>query len=379
MSASARSVLFGDVDLDGHPHICALFEGPEQATPVLRSFIRDGLEQGERVIHIVEDPREALEIAGRSLLLSGAAEDGRFSVHSWAEMYVRGGRFVAADMARFFGDVLAESEGLGYPATRAIGHMEWAQDGIPGVEDLAAYERQIDMIAAPPHAIVCAYDMRRHTASRIAAVIDAHSMVYQDGRLERPDGFARRSEPRSRILAAASRLFMQRGVRGTGVDMLIQEAGVAKATFYRHFATKDDLIVAWLSDPHTRWFDRLRTRAEMRASSPVEVIGELFGVVADWLAEGEYAGCPYLNTAVEISDPAHRAVALIRDYLREIERYLQEMARDAGYRDWERLGSALQTLLAGAISLGVAHHTDDAARSARAIAERMLKAEPLNR
>jgi AcrR family transcriptional regulator len=379
MTASSRSVLFGDVDLGGHLHICALFDGPEQAQPVLRSFVRDGIDQGDRVIHIVENPAEALEVAGRSLLLSGAVQAGQLAIHSWAEMYVRDGRFVAADMARFIGDVLAESDGLGFPATRAIGDMEWAQDGVPGVEDLAAYERQVDTIAAPPHAIVCAYDMRRHTASRIAAVVAAHSVIYRDGRLERPEAFAGRSEPRDRIMAAASGLFAERGIRATGVDMLIKEAGVAKATFYRNFAAKDDLIVAWLADRRTRWFDRVRTRAEMRASSPAELIPEVFGAVADWLEAGNYTGCPYLNTASEITDPSHRAVRLIRDYLGEIEAFLQRAVREAGYRDWERLGSSLYTLLAGSISLAAAHRTSAFALAARAAAERLLETEPLTR
>ena len=376
MSEPPRTVMLGNVDLDGHSHVCALFEGPEEAAPVLRAFIRDGLDQGERVIHIVENPAEALELAGRSLLLSGAVEAGRLAIHSWSETYVSSGRFVAANMARFFADVLKESDTLGFPATRAIGEMGWAQDAVPGVEDLATYERRIETIAAPPHAIVCAYDMRRHSASQIAAVMAVHSVIYRDGRLERPDGFGRRSDPRERILAAASRLFTERGIRATGVDMLIQEAAVAKATFYRHFASKDDLIVAWLTDRRTRWFDRIRGRAETRSSSPTELIPEFFTAVAEWLAENDYTGCPYLNTAVEINDPTHQAVPHVRAYLREIEQYLQAVARAAGYRDWERLGSTLQALLAGSISLAVAHRSDEFARTAGESARQMLETEP---
>jgi AcrR family transcriptional regulator len=96
---------------------------------------------------------------------------------------------------------------------------------------------------------------------------------------------------------------------------------VAKATFYRHFPSKDDLVVAWLQDPHTRWLDRVRREAEAHHAEPSEVIPLFFEVLADWLETEGYRGCPYLNTAVEIVDPAHPARAAIRDYLDESEAY----------------------------------------------------------
>jgi AcrR family transcriptional regulator len=262
---------------------------------------------------------------------------------------------------------------LGYPATRAIGEMEWAQDAVPGVESLVAYEQAVGTVIAAPNTVLCAYDMQRHSASQISAVVAAHDAVFADGHVQRPVSLGGGIPPRARIVRAASRLFSRDGVRATGIDAVIQSAGVAKATFYRQFPSKDDLIVAWLEDPRTRWFERLRGRAELRASSPDEVVPELFTVVAEWLAAGDYRGCPYLNVAVEITDPEHGAIPVIADYLDEIERHLQEMVRAAGYADADRLGAALQVLLAGSISLGVAHRTDAFVPQARDAAIRLLE------
>jgi AcrR family transcriptional regulator len=376
MAVMPRSVRLGHDDLGAYSHVCALFEGPADAGPVLRDFVREGIEHGERVIHIVETPSNAVERQAGRRDVSEALESGQLAMRAWSETYLPAGRFRGADMAEVIRQMLREGSELGYPATRAIGDMEWAQDGVPGVEELVAYERDVSAIVERPHAIVCAYDMRRHTASRISAVVAAHEAVFVGGRLQRPDGFGRGQTPRTRILGAASRLFTETGIRATGVDTLIREAGVAKATFYRHFPSKDDLIVAWLEDPRTRWFERVRRQAEIRAAGPGDLVPELFNAAAEWLEDGDYRGCPYLNSAVEITHASHRAVPVIRAYLGEIERYLQRMVAAAGYAEPDALGTALQAMLAGSLSLGVAHRSKRFVFGARLAAERLLAVSP---
>lgn len=165
------------------------------------------------------------------------------------------------------------------------------------------------------------------------------------------------SGPRERILDAASPLFTQRGIGRTGVDTLIAEAGVAKATFYRHFPAKEDLVLAWLRDSRTRWFHRVRAVAEARAVTLGERVPRLFEAAAEWLEAGDFRGCPYLNTAVELADPNRPPGHALREYLAEIGIYLEEQARLIGHPDPVRVGRQLHTLLAGAISLGVANRS----------------------
>lgn len=185
-----------------------------------------------------------------------------------------------------------------------------------------------------------------------------------------------RESARDRLLTAASQLFHDVGVQAAGVDALIAAAGVAKATFYRHFPSEDDLVVAWLRDPRTRWFERIRAQAEERSTTPDDRIPRLFEAVADWLDEGNYRGCPYLNSSVEITDATHPARQVITDYLQEIEDHLTGLAADAGHRDPRRFGAELQTLLAGSIALGVARRIGSPALLARDVALTMLTGAP---
>jgi AcrR family transcriptional regulator len=148
---------------------------------------------------------------------------------------------------------------------------------------------------------------------------------------------------------------------------------VAKATFYRHFPSKDDLIVAWLLDERTRWFDRVRRIAEEAANSSDELVSGLFDAVAAWLEANDYRGCPYLNTAAEIVDPAHPARRVLQDYLSEIQAYLKEALAARGYARAGALAAEIQTLLAGGISMSAANGTSAPVTVAGNAAIRLLR------
>jgi AcrR family transcriptional regulator len=374
MAIRSRTVRLADADIGAHRHICGLFEGPNEAATVLKPFILDGLAQGDRVVHLVEDPASYLADWPDPALVESAIKSGQLQVQSWSESYVSGGVFRAAGMVAYVRRALRETRKLGYPRARLIGDMQWARDDVPGVEQLISYEAAIDdVVGHPPHAVICAYDVRRHASSRIASILSAHQAVLVGGRFQpRLDGHSTWG-PRARILSAASELFGAAGVRATGVDSLIATAEVAKATFYRHFPSKDDLVVAWLEDPRTRWFDRVQIEAERRAASPDDVIPEFFDAVSDWLEGGDFRGCPFLATSVEILDPGHAATAVIRDRLDEIRTYLVDRAAAGGYSDPAALGHALQTLLAGSISLSVAYRDTSFVLSARQAATALLR------
>jgi AcrR family transcriptional regulator len=162
-----------------------------------------------------------------------------------------------------------------------------------------------------------------------------------------PDGGPRREPPRERILDAAADLFYREGVRAVGVDAIIATAGVAKASFYRHFRSKEDLVVEWLRSDRPRWLDRVRTETEQRASRPDERLLVFFDVVSEHVASAGYAGCPYLSTAVELREPSGPLRAVIADFLIEVETYLGSLAAAAGLRAPEQLGTELRLLCGG--------------------------------
>lgn len=355
-------------------HVCGLFEGPEDSYLTLLPFIADGLRRGERAFHIVDPAFRGphLErLASAGIDVREVLDSGQLEVTTWDSAYLRTGRFDGADMVTVIRESLEMGREMGYPITRAIGYMEWA-DAEVRVADLLAYETEIDATLRDlPDPVVCAYDVERHPAGRLVRILGVHPVGIIGGALKGTGGAE--LQPRDRILKAASELFSRRGIAATGVDTLIKSAGVAKATFYRHFPSKDDLIVAWLLDERTRWFDRVRRIAEETAASPDELVPAFFDAVAGWLEADDYRGCPYLNTAVEIVNPAHPARRALQDYLSEIEGYLRDALAARGYARAGALAAELQTLLAGGISLSAARGTSAPLMMARQAAIRLLR------
>jgi AcrR family transcriptional regulator len=367
MSTSRRRVhLAGEELRDGH--VVLLGDGVDEVYDILVPFIVEGFEGGDRAVHII-DPSlrdahfERLTASGIDVAATTAS--GQLEVRTWQESYLFGGTFDPQRQFNFLRDRLAEGRSLGFPATRLIGSADWTVEMPDAMPDFLAYEAHVDdLVTNRPDTIVCTYDLRRHGARAIADVLGVHTGAIVGGVL-RTHRAAERESARERLLTAASRLFNDVGIQAAGVDSLIATAGVAKATFYRHFPSKDDLVVAWLRDPRTRWFDRIWAQVDTPGAVPVDVIPRLFDAVADWLEAGEYRGCPYLNTSVEIADPTHPARLAATEYLQEIEDHLTALAARAGLRDPGRVGAELQTLTAGAISLGVARRSRAPALLAR--------------
>lgn len=373
----ADGVRLAGEELQGERHACLLVDRPGEACDVLVPFMVEGLERGERAFHIV-DPEardahlERLRAAG--IDVSAALQSRQLEVRTWADAYLRGGTFNPAAQLAYVRQSLGEGPALGYPVTRLIGSLEWAFDGADVMGDVLDYETRLDeLLRRRSDIVVCTYDLNRHSPRTIAEVLGLHPAVVVGGVLRMGRGRAR-AAARDRLLGAAAQLFHETGIQATGVDSLIQAAGVAKATFYRHFPSKDDLVIAWLRDPQTRWFDQVRTRAEAHGAEPLDLIPLFFEALAVWLEAEDFRGCPYLNSAAEIRDPMHPARGVIRDYLQEIQDYLGRLAAAAGYRDPQLLAAELHVLVAGAISLAVAHRSTASAVAAREAALALLRA-----
>ena len=107
------------------------------------------------------------------------------------------------------------------------------------------------------------------------------------------------SPARQRILDAAFRLFYARGIRAVGVDTIIAESGVAKATFYKHFPAKDDLVVAYLDRVDGIWFGQLHAAAEAAGEAPADQLVGLFDALSTACRREGYRGCAFINAAAE--------------------------------------------------------------------------------
>jgi AcrR family transcriptional regulator len=184
--------------------------------------------------------------------------------------------------------------------------------------------------------------------------------------------FSGAADVRRRILDAASELFYQHGIRATGINAIISHSGVAKATFFRHFPAKADLVVAWLEQPASRWFDRIRADLDARTEAPASRLLSFFDLLGKWFAQDEFRGCAFQNAAAETPEAGHPVRKVTEAYAAEIRDYLRRTADDAGLSDPGSVAEQLHLLAQGAIATAVVTRSPRPARLARTAAERIL-------
>ncbi len=176
---------------------------------------------------------------------------------------------------------------------------------------------------------------------------------------------------RERVLDAAYDLFSRAGVNGVGIDAVIAEAGVAKATLYRHFPSKDDLVLAFLERREERWTRGLvEAEARRRGETPEEQLLAVFDVFDDWFRGQNFDTCAFINVLLElgVEHPAGRASI---DHLSNIRSVVRELADEAGLCDTDALARSWHILMKGSI-VSAAEGDVDAARRAKAMARLLL-------
>ncbi len=179
------------------------------------------------------------------------------------------------------------------------------------------------------------------------------------------------SPARQRILDAAFRLFYARGIRAVGVDTIIAESGVAKATFYKHFPAKDDLVVAYLDRVDGVWFGQLRSAAEAAGDAPADHLVGLFDALSTACRREGYRGCAFINAAAESQPgtPVHDRTVAHKD---RVLAWVTGLGTDAGARDPGQLARTLTLLLDGGLASGALDASPEAPRAARAAAEALV-------
>jgi AcrR family transcriptional regulator len=158
------------------------------------------------------------------------------------------------------------------------------------------------------------------------------------------------NSPAERLLAAAAKLFVRHGIRAVGIERLIAEAGVARASLYQSFGSKDELIAAYLDRQ-----DALDRAAWQRAaadagSDPVDRALLLFDLAEASARKRRYRGCLYLNAATEFPDPHHPATAAIARHREWVTDLLSELLVEAGVHDVAETAAAVQLLYDGALA-----------------------------
>ena len=173
------------------------------------------------------------------------------------------------------------------------------------------------------------------------------------------------SEARLRVLETADRLFYRDGIRAVGIDRVIAEAGVAKATLYAHFPSKDDLIVATLKHREATVTEFFRAAMERHAKRTKGKLRAFFAALKDWFQSDGFRGCAFINAAVELADPDHPGSAFVRDHKRRFREMLDGFVEEAVGKAHGKVTPAVAVLVEGAIVTAVIHGSADAADVAR--------------
>ncbi|WP_373427047.1 TetR/AcrR family transcriptional regulator [Pseudarthrobacter siccitolerans] len=152
-----------------------------------------------------------------------------------------------------------------------------------------------------------------------------------------------------RIMAVAYELFSRRGVRDVGVNELIERSGVAKATFYRHFPSKDSLVLAFLEQRDKQWtVDAIVSEARRRGNTPDEQLLAIFDVFGDWFLREDFEACSFINVLLEMG-PAHPLGQASIDYLAKIRGHVQALAEEAGLQRPDEFARSWHILMKGSI------------------------------
>src|SRR6476661_1703443 len=178
---------------------------------------------------------------------------------------------------------------------------------------------------------------------------------------------------RDRILDTAFRLFYARGIKAVGVDLIIAESGVAKATFYKHFPAKDELVLAYLDKVDGIWTGQLKAAAAAAGEAPAEQLVGLFDALGTACRRDGYRGCAFINAAAESTPgtPVHdRTLA----HKAAVRAWVRELAAEAGAADPDGLARSLTLLLDGGLASGALDADPDAAVQASSSARMLVDA-----
>ena len=183
-----------------------------------------------------------------------------------------------------------------------------------------------------------------------------------------------REEPdaRERIIESAYDLFSHRGIHAVGVDEVIAQANVAKATLYRHFRSKDDLVLAFLERREQRWTrEWVETEAKRRGSTPEEQLLAIFDAFDDWFRRDDFEACSFINVMLEMG-PQHPAGTASVHHLENIRSIVRRLAEESGLRDPGPFAHSWHILMKGSI-VAAAEGDLEAAQRAKAMARLVLE------
>ncbi|MFF4154314.1 TetR/AcrR family transcriptional regulator [Streptomyces sp. NPDC001651] len=161
----------------------------------------------------------------------------------------------------------------------------------------------------------------------------------------------RKTKSEERILTAAAALFYAHGLRGVGIDQVLELSGVAKSTLYVHFRTKEELIAAYLRTTDDSWMAQLQEAAARAGDDPRDRLVGLFDALADAFDRHGFFGCPFVSAAIE-TDLDSEARTITLRHTRRRQAWLTELSERAGAESPAALARHIGLLIDGALTSG---------------------------
>jgi len=188
METTDHSVQFAGGTLGRHRHICAFFNNIDEQHRVLRSFIKQGLDRGEKALHFVDPTlRDAhlKRLAEGGIDVERAMASGQLEVWRWQDAQLRGERFDQDAMLAFIEEVLQSGAKAGYPLTRFLAHMEWALADTSAIDNLVEFETRVNYVSPKyDDPLICAYDLSRFSSNVVMDIMRTHPVVIIGGVLQ---------------------------------------------------------------------------------------------------------------------------------------------------------------------------------------------------
>jgi AcrR family transcriptional regulator len=183
-------------------------------------------------------------------------------------------------------------------------------------------------------------------------------------------------DARERILRTALILFSRKGVHRTGIDLIIEQADVAKMTFYRLFESKAHLIAECLKLRDADWFSLLHKHIN-RHKTPEERALALFDAFGEWFKQPDYTGCPFIRSLYDfnLEEDDKEIVSVIQSHFASIQGLVVELVKAARPKDYEQLVPLIVSLLSGSIIIAQVSRSADIAQVSRAQAKVLLESK----
>ncbi len=179
-------------------------------------------------------------------------------------------------------------------------------------------------------------------------------------------------------MTAAYELFARHGVQAVGVDAIIERSGVARQTLYRHFGSKQELVLAFLERREEMWtYGWLAAEVRRREPDPRRRLLTIFDVFDGWFRDPDFEGCSFINVMLEYPSPDHPLHQAAAGYLARIRAFLRELATDAGIADPSGFARQWHILMKGSI-VAAGEGDRDAARRAKQIGRALLAQTPVS-